>query len=503
MSVSTIVSNLNQALTDASNAQISANTANTLLSDIANDSKLTSVEKKSIKVQLDAIIAEKSILDAQATTYGITTEKTNYDSAYTALNTYITPLLADLTMTSDIIGDTFSLKFSNYYSSKVSLLNKISDVIQSQLNNLQIGGRNLLIGSSNGIGWDADTKSNTEFSVTRASAVESGFILSPTLSLYGGLTVTLSFESKESANISSRDLCLLPNNYPAISLLTASFPKSTTWVGQTITFVTPTDWGTVDAPAQIRLRIDHNGSTDGLSATIWARKIKLEIGNKATDWTPAIEDLVQVNTNYNSTYITQDGVQVKNGTGTEVVKMGEFTTGLYGLRASHSDGSHTQLTANGFERFIASSNFTYQYDTYTIISTTEGLSKDIIYTEDWQIYNGGIDPTLQIAVWEQGKAITMPPHYRGKTFKAFASLITFFDTNFDDPDLYFYGAPVIICEVSEIQVGDPTGVIGNSATDAIVYVKVYWLQTGREYKSGEWIDFSWYKGLKFLLTVII
>lgn len=110
-----------------SQAQTDANAANNKLADIANDNKLTPSDKQVTKKEWDIIVAEKPTIEAQATTYGITTEKTNYVSAYNTLNTYITPLLADLTTTSDIVGTTFRDNFKNYYDKKVILLEAISD----------------------------------------------------------------------------------------------------------------------------------------------------------------------------------------------------------------------------------------------------------------------------------------------------------------------------------------------------------------------------------------
>ena len=49
-----------------------------------------------------------------------------YRTAYSALSTYITPLLASLTTTSDIVGTTFRSTFKAYYDARVDLLNAIS-----------------------------------------------------------------------------------------------------------------------------------------------------------------------------------------------------------------------------------------------------------------------------------------------------------------------------------------------------------------------------------------
>ena len=108
-------------------AQASANTANSLLADIANDSKITPVEKQATKKEWDIIVSELPDIDAQATTYSITTEKTTYDNAYTALSSYITPLLTDLTTTETIVGATFRTNFKTYYDARTAVLKAVTD----------------------------------------------------------------------------------------------------------------------------------------------------------------------------------------------------------------------------------------------------------------------------------------------------------------------------------------------------------------------------------------
>ena len=116
----------NLAQTTANTAVTNAVMANSLLTDLASDSKLTAVEKQSVKCEWDIIGGEKTKIDSSATAYIITTEKTAYDNAYSALDTYITPLLTSLTTTSDIVGSTFRTTFKTYYDARQDLLNAIA-----------------------------------------------------------------------------------------------------------------------------------------------------------------------------------------------------------------------------------------------------------------------------------------------------------------------------------------------------------------------------------------
>jgi len=108
------------------------NNINSTLADFASDNKLTPDEKQSILKEWNIIVSEKVLLDTQSTVYGITSsiEKIKYNSAYNDLNIYITPLIANLITTSDIVGISFRQKFKDYYDRKTSLLNKFSDVIK-------------------------------------------------------------------------------------------------------------------------------------------------------------------------------------------------------------------------------------------------------------------------------------------------------------------------------------------------------------------------------------
>ena len=56
---------------------------------MASDNILSPVEKPAVVRDYAVITAEQAGIDTQATAYGITTEKTTYDTAVSALTTYL------------------------------------------------------------------------------------------------------------------------------------------------------------------------------------------------------------------------------------------------------------------------------------------------------------------------------------------------------------------------------------------------------------------------------
>lgn len=101
-------------------AKSEADKANALLSDIANDSKLTPTEKREAAREWEEIKIEKTKNIGLADKYKAS--KTAYENAYNALNSYITPLLADTSATSDINKSEFTNKFKAYYEAREALL---------------------------------------------------------------------------------------------------------------------------------------------------------------------------------------------------------------------------------------------------------------------------------------------------------------------------------------------------------------------------------------------
>jgi len=139
----------NEAYIYADQAQATANVAVGKLTDIASDNKLTPLEKQITKKEWDVIASEKTKIDNHADIYGVS--KTAYGAAYTNLSNYVTPLLADLTTTSDITGTTFRSTFKAYYDARQDLLNAAATAAKTYSNNLianmYVGGENLIVGS--------------------------------------------------------------------------------------------------------------------------------------------------------------------------------------------------------------------------------------------------------------------------------------------------------------------------------------------------------------------
>jgi hypothetical protein len=125
------------AVSDAAAAQAAGDAANAELAAIASDNLLTPDEKPRVIYDRDIITGEQTGIDAQAVSFGITTEKTAYDSAVTALTTYLASLTApvlwsNLTGNTTIVGATFRSTFEAVYSARQTLLNKIAAVAKAR-----------------------------------------------------------------------------------------------------------------------------------------------------------------------------------------------------------------------------------------------------------------------------------------------------------------------------------------------------------------------------------
>ena len=274
-----------------SSAYVAAAQANSLLADISDDNKLTPSEKNDVLKEWVTIQGEKTPIEKQATTFSV--DYANYNTAYNNLDSYITPLLGNMTTTSMLdSGDNFRNKFKTYYNSRTDLLNAISTMAktlaenaQTTADNIQIGGRNLLTNSKtfegyvNYSNWSRADTDYQGLHVFYRNAQWCG--LAQLYNVVAGKTYTFS------ANVTGDDRCVvyiyaskLDNSQIAGIIQGTYIGNITSWRRIRITF-TPTE------SATLYIRVENSVSDSSLNVCGY----KLEEGNKATDWSPAPEDI--------------------------------------------------------------------------------------------------------------------------------------------------------------------------------------------------------------------
>lgn len=184
--------------------------------------------------------------------------------------------------TAQLVADSINLKgLVTFKGLDSSTQNKITDA-NNKIDNLQIGGRNLLLSTQtfkpnfelNGAP-KTPTKDADGFYYVSLRNTWSNYI-QQCVDLILGQTYTISFYAKCDSNV---QLEIKDNSYNNAVLAYATI-DSKDWKLYSTTFVVRTK---KDTPKVSFL-------TRQDSATVFIKKIKLELGNKNTDWTPAPED---------------------------------------------------------------------------------------------------------------------------------------------------------------------------------------------------------------------
>lgn len=180
-----------------------------------------------------------------------------------------------------------------------------ANTVKNDLANLKIGGRNIILGTGTGEGWNYETFNKDDREFTRGTdKVNEIFITSSnSFNLEKGKQYTLSFDAKQNGYVSGADVFILPRGYATTGVaLYTSFTISTTYEHKVITFIPSSS---VTSLKDCAVRFDNNGSkTSGTKAILYIKNIKLEAGNKATDWSPAPEDYsttTEMNSSINQT----------------------------------------------------------------------------------------------------------------------------------------------------------------------------------------------------------
>ncbi|MFC6165285.1 hypothetical protein ACFP3T_11430 [Lactiplantibacillus dongliensis] len=168
---------------------------------------------------------------------------------------------------------------------QVQPFNKLSDTI---------GGRNLLIGTSDFTGWtlSGNTTQGTTDGLTYAHLFTSASAVAPGFILVESTTYTVSFDALgQSAGTApiyigyskGSDGNIIASDYVNATLNALDGAS----VKVSLTFTTPSSF----AKTNFNIGCGHSYSTDG---SVYIRHVKLEKGSIATDWTPAPEDKVNV-----------------------------------------------------------------------------------------------------------------------------------------------------------------------------------------------------------------
>ena len=164
------------------------------------------------------------------------------------------------------------------------IIGAVHTEVTTVVSEMEFGGRNLLIGSSDGKGWGYGSYEDGVFSQTTTSGEK---YISSQMNLHieegGKYVISLDYKSENMTNME----CLVLSSSPSLNIYYYSSMQedSADWKHIVLSF-------TASGPTRDNcyLRIDNNGTTGGTS-TLWVRNVKLEKGTVATDWTPAPEDL--------------------------------------------------------------------------------------------------------------------------------------------------------------------------------------------------------------------
>lgn len=164
--------------------------------------------------------------------------------------------------------------------------------VGSTLKGVNVGGRNLARWTSTGDNWDATSfdKNTRTFTRENAGTIEKYIGLYNKTSLLQGNTYILSATIWSNGNVKSCDMFTYNEQVTSIKQKAISGSELTTNPQRfELLFTIPNDSTGWDSAT---IRFDNNGTTsEGTTAILYVKDVKLELGNIATDWTPAPEDV--------------------------------------------------------------------------------------------------------------------------------------------------------------------------------------------------------------------
>ena len=196
------------------------------------------------------------------------------------------------------------------------------------------------------------------------------------------------------------------------------------------------------SPSMDRLWLDSSATPNILkrwNGTDWIASTALSLSELDSTASDKLDNSVQKDTSYNNAYLTQNGMLVKDLVGGEVVTVGAFLAGLYGMlvknnmseaaviigklaaelygiKAFHDDGSYTQLTQNGLERFVDGEPKPYMYETIVCPGSTTDKGWDGF------IITGETNEEFKKSQWYSGIWLELPARFKNKNFNVYLAL---------------------------------------------------------------------------------
>lgn len=178
-------------------------------------------------------------------------------------------------------------------------LKATKDGLTATINGLQVGCTNMLRNTRNpqnashwtrgNVVLDSELNENV-FYLTNSSTTETTAGTNR-VRVEAGKEYTVSAYVKRTANVKNVDFFFLSRrkdettDFTFIQSKTNMAPTPDKWEKLTWTFVMAAD------AYEGYLRIDHNGSSDGKASTLYYTMIKMEKGNRVTDWSPSPEEV--------------------------------------------------------------------------------------------------------------------------------------------------------------------------------------------------------------------
>jgi hypothetical protein len=127
---------------DIAAAIANSNTAIAAVGVIADDSLLSGLEKKAVRVEWEAIVAERTLIEAQATTFSVSF--TSFRNAFIALATYLNNGVtwttgvpnwitdSNIGANQTIVAATYRAKWTAYYTQRVILIKAVTDAANAK-----------------------------------------------------------------------------------------------------------------------------------------------------------------------------------------------------------------------------------------------------------------------------------------------------------------------------------------------------------------------------------